>query len=38
MVTFDNIVIHVIHFNLTAILCISVLTVTFIKLLYLLTD
>jgi len=30
---FDNIVVYVFHFNLTAILCISVLTVTFIKLL-----
>jgi len=39
LVAFDNIVIYVFHFNLTAILCISVLTVTFIKLLhtYLLT-
>jgi len=33
LVAFDNILIYVFHFNLTAILCISVLTVTFIKLL-----
>jgi len=33
LVAFDNIVIYVFHFNLTAILCISVLTVTCINLL-----
>jgi len=33
LVAFDNIVIYVFHFNLSAILCISVLTDTFIKLL-----
>jgi len=39
LVAFNNIVIYVFHFNLTAILCISVLTVTYINLLltYLLT-
>jgi len=33
LVAFDNIVIYVFHFNLTAIVCISNLNVTFIKLL-----
>jgi len=33
LIAFDNIVIYIFHFNSTAILCISVLTVTFIKLL-----
>jgi len=33
LVAFDNIVIYVFNFNLATILCISVLTVTFIKLL-----